>query len=88
MKKLILISVLVIGVLLIGGCSGSPKTVDTKSIIVNKEVVSSNQYYFYVTYKITGMDGDFEATIKVKNQTEYDRYNVGDEYIFKRPVTK
>ena len=42
---------------LISGCS-TDKGVETKSTIVNKEEKYGNQYYFYVTYKIEGMEGD------------------------------
>jgi hypothetical protein len=28
----------------------------------------------------------FEASIKVRNQNEFDRYGVGDQYKFERPV--
>jgi hypothetical protein len=41
-----------------------------------------------VTYKIEGMEGDFDATIKIDKKSEYDKYSVGDEYIFYRPSSK
>jgi hypothetical protein len=60
---------------------------ETTSTIVNKEVVGTNQYYFYVEYEIEGYEGIFTATIKVPNRTIYDRYDVGDKYVFRRPVS-
>jgi hypothetical protein len=41
-----------------------------------------------VTYKIEGMEGNFEATIKIDKKAEFDKYSVGDEYIFYRPSPK
>lgn len=88
MKKLLYLSLLILCLGLLLGCGDNRKYTDTTSTIINKEVQKSNQYYFYVTYKIDGMEGMFDATIKVKNVTEYNKYVIGDEYIFKRPVSK
>lgn len=88
MRKIIYIPFLFLCFVLISGCMDNNKYIETKSTITNKGILDSNQYYFYVSYKIEGMDGLFEATIKVKNKTEYDKYDIGDEYIFKRPVAK
>ena len=87
MRKIISIIALVILLVLISGCSTN-KGVETKSTIVNKEIKDGNQYYFYVTYKIEGMEGDFEATIKIDKKATYDKYSIGDEYIFYRPTSK
>jgi hypothetical protein len=73
LKKLIYITVLILCFALILGCNDN-KYVETKSIITNKEIKDSDQYYFYVSYAIEGMDGLFEATIKVKNKSVYDSY--------------
>lgn len=70
----------------IAGCTDNNKYVETKSTITNKDVLDSNQYFFYASYEIEGREGLNEVTIKVKNKTEYDQYEVGDEYIFKRQV--
>lgn len=87
MKKIIFILMLVTLLVLISGCS-TDKGVETKSTIVNKEEKYGNQYYFYVTYKIEGMEGDFEATIKIDKKSTFDSYDIGDEYIFYRPSSK
>jgi hypothetical protein len=88
MKKILFVSFLLLCFVLVSGCIDTTKYVETKSTITNKEIIDSNQYYFYVSYNIEGMDGLFEATIKVKNRTDYNKYSIGDEYVFKRPVSK
>jgi len=91
MKKLFSICALILCLIMLTSltsCSNSQNMVETKSLIVDKEVKDGNQYYFYVTYHIEGMDGTFDATIKVKNKTVYDQYDIGDEYTFDRPASK
>lgn len=48
------------------------------------------QYYSYVQYEavIDGIPGTFEATIKVRNRAQYERYSVGDRYVFRRPAPR
>lgn len=87
MKKILSVLAIVLCLALVSACSNN-NFVNTKSTIVDKDIVDNNQYYFYVTYKIDGMEGLFEATIKVSGKTEYDKYDVGDEYTFKRPAPK
>lgn len=87
MKKILSVLAIVLCLTLVSACSNN-NMVNTKSTVVNKEIIDNNQYYFYVTYKIDGMEGEFEATIKVSGKTEYDKYSVGDEYTFKRPAPK
>lgn len=86
MRKIIILIAFFLLLAVIGGCS-SNKGEETRSTIVNKEVINGN-YYFMVTYKIEGMEGDFDATIKIDKKSEYDKYSVGDEYIFYRPSSK
>ena len=64
--------------------------IETQSVILRKEVQDGTQYYFYVQYEavIDGIPGTFEATIKVRNRAEYDRYSVGDRYVFRRPAPR
>ncbi len=87
MRKSIFVTILVLS-LLVSGCGVSNKYESTKSIITEKEIQNGNQYYFYVSYKIEGTEGEYTATIKISNKTTYDKYEVGDEYVFKRPVAK
>jgi hypothetical protein len=87
MKRIISVIALVTLLVLFSGCSTN-KGVETKSTINDKQIMDGNQYYFMVTYKIEGMEGDFEATIKIDKKATYDSYNIGDEYIFYRPSAK
>jgi hypothetical protein len=86
MRKTIILIAFFLLLALVNGCS-SNKGVETKSTIVSKDTVNGN-YYFMVTYKIEGMEGNFEATIKIDKKVEFDKYSVGDEYIFYRPSPK
>lgn len=87
MKRIISLIALVTLLVLFSGCSTN-KGVETKSTIIDKQIIDGNQYYFMVTYKIEGMEGDFEATIKIDKKATYDSYFIGDEYIFYRPSAK
>jgi serine protease inhibitor len=87
MRKILLILVLITLMILCTGCTTN-QGVETKSKIVDKQVIDGNQYYFMVTYKIDGLEGDFEATIKINKKATFDSYAIGDEYIFYRPSTK
>jgi len=89
MTKKLLFLLVVFCLIFTLGCGGV-RSVDTESTIVRKEVKDGNQYYFYVEYiaVIDGIEGSFTATIKLPNKAIYDRYEVGDKYVFKRPVPR
>ena len=84
MRKIIIFVSLIFLLTLVSGCSNN-KGIEIRSTIVDKKVVESNQYYFLVTYRMENMEGLFEATIKV-NKSTFDRYSIGDIYIFYRPA--
>ncbi len=84
MRKIIVFVSLIFLLTLVSGCSNN-KGIEIRSTIVDKKVVESNQYYFLVTYRMENMEELFEATIKV-NKSTFDRYSIGDIYIFYRPA--
>ncbi len=85
MKKLFCVLIVVILLVSVTGCAGSDD-IQTPGTLIRKEILDSNQYYFYVEYEIEGQDGIYEATIKVRNAREYNDYEIGDIYMFGRPA--
>jgi hypothetical protein len=88
MKRIISVVCCFLVVLMLVSCADTNKYAKTDGLIVRKDILENNQYYFYVEYEIEGMDGKFDATIKVKNETDYNKYDIGDSYVFDRLLPK
>ena len=88
MRRTALVVFFILLLAFVAACS--PRGLETQSTIVRKEIKDGNQYYFYVTYEavIDGIPGTFEASIKLPGRAEYERYNMGDKYVFWRPAPK
>lgn len=87
MKKIVAVLLLLLGLLALAACS-EKDTIEVESVVIRKEVLDGDQYYIYVEYPLPGMEGLFEASIKVRNRAEYNRYEVGDTYRLRRPAPK
>ena len=84
MKKFFIIMLTTLMLLFTITACGTSNTITTDSTIVNKVAVDAYNYQLLVTYEIDGVSG-YEATIKVTKR-EFDRYQIGDTYTFKRPA--
>jgi hypothetical protein len=85
MKRVLLIMLIFILIIAVAACGNNNGYAETSSTVIRKEIKDGNQHYFYVEYEIEGREGLYEATIKVQNRNIYDKYEVGDTYVFSAP---
>ena len=86
MKKRIVVLLLCFGLLFLTACDNTEYE-DIESTIIQKEARDDGTYWFHVEYELEGFYAPLEAQIKVSS-TVYNQYNVGDTYIYQRPVQK
>jgi len=85
MKKVIFILILFFGFISLAACSNDEYET-YEAIIVSKEY-KDKVYWFHIKYEMEHFDEPLTASVTVKKSV-YDAYEVGDMYLFKRPVFK
>lgn len=86
MKRTLAVTLVLILVISMVGCGIFNTYEKTEGIIIRKEIKNDDQYIFYLEYRIEGKSGTYETSVNIKNRIEYDAYNIGDKYIFPRPI--
>lgn len=82
MKKIVLLLLIMSITLGLLGCRDDD-SIQVDAIIISK-VERSGGYYFNLEYELEGFESKLTAQELVTKRI-YDRYNVGDTYLFKRP---
>lgn len=82
MKKIFSLFVLALLGLALVGCNDD--SIKVESTIIGMEIVDGS-YVLYVEYELEGFEEPLTATIYIKSKSEFDKYQLGDKYVFTRP---
>ena len=83
MKRFLLCSLLVLFMVTLIACD-DPNMIEVEATITEK-VIRNGQHYFNLSYELEGFHEPVTAQEAVSKRI-YDKYDVGDTYLFKRPA--
>ncbi|TVP94122.1 MAG: hypothetical protein EA374_07930 [Acholeplasmatales bacterium] len=83
MKRLVLLCLVFTFLFSLAACDDS-NTIEVEATITEK-VIRNGQHYFNLSYELEGFHAPLTAQEAVSKRV-FDRYDVGDTYLFKRPA--